>query len=200
MEKYNIAAFDFDGTITKNDSFVDFIIYNCGFAKFLAGFIRTLPEVILYLLGKRPNCVPKIKMLAIFFKGMKEEEFIKRCREYSLNRIDNIVRDKMIKKIKWHKEQGHRLVIVSASVDEWIKPWAEENGFEKIIATKIGVQDGVINGELGSENCYGGQKVKSFLEQYPDRESYHLFVYGDSKGDREMLELADVPNIQCQFH
>jgi len=191
MKKYSIAAFDFDGTITKRDSFLNFIIYCFGYVRFFIGFIRVVPEVVLYLLGKVPNCVPKRKMLVIFFKGMREDEFLKKCRDYSLKCVDKIVRGKIIKKIQWHKEQGHRLVIVSASIDEWIKPWAEKNGFEKVVATKIGAFNGVLTGDFGSENCYGEQKAKRFLEQYPDREEYYLFVYGDSKGDRALLEIAD---------
>ena len=191
MKKYSIAVFDFDGTITKRDTFLDFIIFNVGFVRFMRGFIQALPEIVLYLLGRIPNGVPKIKMLTIFFKGMAEDEFIKRCRDYSLNRMDKIARVKIFEKIKRHKEQGHRLVIVSASIDEWIRPWAEKNGFEKVIATKVGVSNGAITGSFGSPNCYGEQKVESFLEQYPDREDYYLYAYGDSKGDRELLEIAD---------
>lgn len=191
MKGYSIAVFDFDGTITKKDSFVDFIIFNFAFIKLLVGFLRVVPQIVLYLVGKVPNCVPKRKMLDVFFKGMTEEEFLRRCKEYSLNRIDRMLRNEMIEKIQWHKAQRHKLVIVSASIDEWIIPWAENNGFEKVIATKIGVFGGVLTGDFGSENCYGEQKVKSFLEQYPCREEYYLYVYGDSEGDRQMLELAD---------
>ena len=50
---------------------------------------------------------------------------------------------------------------------------------------------------LTTPNCYGAQKVvriNSWLaERHPDavRDEFRIVAYGDSRGDREMLAMAD---------
>jgi phosphoserine phosphatase len=61
----------------------------------------------------------------------------------------------------------------------------------KVLGTQIEVADGSLTGRFLTKNCYGQEKVKRLLEQYPDRREYHLTAYGDSRGDKEMLAFAD---------
>ena len=67
-----------------------------------------------------------------------------------------------------------------------------KNGIESLLATNIEVDSaGLITGKFLSPNCYGREKVIRLLEKEPDRNSYTLFAYGDSRGDRELIEFAD---------
>ncbi|MCB1149091.1 MAG: HAD-IB family hydrolase, partial [Chlamydiia bacterium] len=52
---------------------------------------------------------------------------------------------------------------------------------------------GVLTGKLLGANCRGPEKVRRILETFGPKESYLLYAYGDSAGDREMLALADHP-------
>jgi HAD superfamily hydrolase (TIGR01490 family) len=186
-----IAVFDFDGTITTRDSLIHFIISNFGFVRFALVISIMSPLVLLYKLGILTNHVPKERLFSHFFRGLDEDEFDSLCRSYSLNEIDMIVKDDAMERIRWHKGQGHALVLVTASIHNWIAPWAEKAGFESVIATGAETRNGVITGRFQPTNCYGKEKTKRFLEKYPDRIGYYLFAYGDSRGDREMLEIAD---------
>jgi phosphoserine phosphatase len=60
-----------------------------------------------------------------------------------------------------------------------------------IIGTKIQVVDGKLTGRFLTKNCYGEEKVRRMLEQYPDRKEYKLVAYGDSRGDHALLDFAD---------
>lgn len=94
--------------------------------------------------------------------------------------------------LQQHLSQGHEVYIVSASMAEWIRPWASENGVNRVIGTKPEVDaDGRLTGRFASTNCHGREKVRRLLEREPCRESYDLYAYGDSRGDKEMLEFAD---------
>jgi phosphatidylglycerophosphatase C len=93
----------------------------------------------------------------------------------------------------WHRRQGHRLVCVSASIGNWIVPWALGHGFAQVIATQIETDGGILTGRFRGGNCYGPEKVRRFLEIFPERDHYTLFVYGDSRGDEALLSLADHP-------
>jgi len=185
-----LALFDFDGTITTDDSLIKFIRFVIGDIKFVAGMAVMSPMLTAYKLKLIPNYKAKQYMLSYFFKGISEEKFVKVANEYSLKHIDTILRPKAMKKITWHKEQRHKVVIVSASIECWLKPWCDKNNLD-LIATKIEVKDNIITGKFSTKNCYGIEKANRVQEQYNLNDYDHIYAYGDSRGDKELLELAD---------
>ena len=85
--------------------------------------------------------------------------------EYSLGHIDSILRPQAMKQIAWHKEQGHKIVVVSASIACWLKPWCDKNNLD-LIATKLEIKDGIVSGKFLSKNCYGIEKANRVQKQY----------------------------------
>jgi len=148
------------------------------------------PMLIAYKLKVIPNYKAKEYMLSYFFKGTSEKKFMQVANEYSLKHIDTILRPKAMEKIAWHKEQGHKTVIVSASIECWLKPWCDENSLE-LIATKLEIKDGIVTGKFLTKNCYGIEKAHRIHEEYNLSDYDHIYAYGDSRGDKELLELAD---------
>ncbi len=186
----NLALFDFDGTITTNDSLIKFIRFAVGDVKFIFGMILLSPMLTVYKLKLIPNYKAKQYMLSYFFKGMSEEKFMQVANEYSLNQIKTILRPKAIEKITWHKKQGHKIVIVSASIECWLKPWCDENNLN-LIATKLEIKRNIITGKFLTKNCYGMEKVNRIQELYKLSDYDYIYVYGDSHGDKELLALGD---------
>lgn len=115
---------------------------------------------------------------------------MKLARQFSLEHIDKIIRPKAIKKISWHKEQGHKVVVVSASIECWLKPWCEKNDLE-LIATQYEFLNSMATGKFLTPNCYGPEKVRRILERYDVKSFDTIYAYGDSHGDRELLAMAD---------
>ena len=185
-----ISLFDFDGTITKDDSLIKFILFAAGNVKFVFGIALLSPMLVAYKLKFIPNYKAKQYMLSYFFKGMSEEKFMRIANEYSLNHIDTILRPKAMEKIAWHKEQGHKIVVVSASMECWLKPWCDKNELE-LIATKLEITNNKLTGKFASKNCYGPEKVNRIREIYNLKDYERIYAYGDSKGDMEMLGIAD---------
>ena len=143
----HIAFFDFDGTITTDDSLIKFIRFAVGEFKYVTGMIVLSPMLMAYKLKIIPNYRAKELMLSYFFKGMNEEKFMQVSKAYSLSQIDTIVRPKAMEKIAWHKEQGHTVVVVSASIECWLKPWCDKNEIE-LIATKLEMKEGRVSGRF----------------------------------------------------
>lgn len=192
MDKKTIAAFDFDGTITTRDTLFDFIRFYKGMPRMIVGLLFISPVLVLFKLRFLSNSRAKEILFSHFFRGEKLEAFNRVCEEYS-SRIMEITRPEAVEKIKSHLNQHDKLIIVSASIDQWISPWAKKAGFSDIIATRIEVIDGIITGKLSGKNCYGKEKVNRLQEAFPDRSSYTLYAYGDSSGDKELLAFADHP-------
>jgi phosphatidylglycerophosphatase C len=186
----NLAIFDFDGTITTDDSLIRFIRFVVGDLKTLWGMVFLSPMLVVYKLKLIPNYKAKQMMLSYFFKGMDKQQFQKIAEEYSLKHIDTMLRPKAMEKIIWHKEQGHTVIVVSASIEYWIRPWCDQNGLD-LIATKIKVKNGLITGKFLTKNCYGIEKVNRVKEAYNLDDYDRIYAYGDSRGDKELLGLAD---------
>lgn len=186
----NIAFFDFDGTITTDDSLLKFIRFVVGDVKFLAGLAFLSPMLVVYKLKLIPNYRAKQMMLSYFFKGMQAQKFFNVTNEYSLNHIHKILRPQAMEKIKWHQEKGDRIVVVSASLDCWLRPWCEENNLE-LIATKLEIKDDRVSGKLLTKNCYGIEKTNRIQQNYSLKDYGIIYAYGDSRGDKEMLAIAD---------
>ena len=185
-----LALFDFDGTITTHDSLIKFIRYSVGDIKFILGIIFLSPMLVAYKLKLIPNYKAKQWMLSYFFKGMNEQKFKKLAQSFSLNQIDTFLRPKAMKKIEWHKEQGHIVVVVSASIECWLKPWCDRNGLQ-LIGTKMETIDDKISGNFSTKNCYGPEKVNRIREIYNLEDYHYIYAYGDSRGDKELLKLAN---------
>ncbi len=186
-----IAAFDFDGTITKRDSFWDFLVYTWGYPKVCWKMMLRLPVILLYKVGIVSNEQAKECLFSCFFRGIAGERFEEMCTRYSKT-LPAIVRPQALACVSQYLAEGAEVVIVTASVENWIRPWARQMGIRRVIGTQIEIgPDGKLTGAFASPNCYGPEKVRRLLEKYPDRATYRLYAYGDSKGDRELLEFAD---------
>jgi len=187
-----IIAFDFDGTLTKQDSFICFIIH----CKGLLFFILIAP--ILFLLWSLSyfNLISshsaKQYVFSFIFKGMPLETFNGYCNTF-IERIDTILYNGVLEKIKEYKNENAIIIIVSASIENWIIPWAKKLEIDNVISTKIQVDNqNKLTGLFKTKNCVNHEKVTRLLEKYPNRKEYYLTAFGNSKGDTELLAFADL--------
>jgi phosphatidylglycerophosphatase C len=185
-----LTLFDFDGTITKKDSLVDFIQFAVGKPKYYIGLLKLSPMLLVFSLKLIPNYIAKEKLISYFFKNLIQSDFDKLAYTYSIGYLDQIVRPLAMEKIKWHQEQGHHVVIVSASMECWLKPWCNKNNLQ-LLATKLEVIDKKLTGKFLTKNCHGAEKVNQIKKSYNLSDYDYIYVYGDSSGDQEMLALAD---------
>lgn len=189
--KRTIAVFDFDGTLTQKDTLLEFIKYSCGTLRFFYGFILYSPFLVLMKLKLYPNWKAKEKIFSYFFKGMNYDVF-KSYGEGFSSLIESFKRIEIVNKLTLHVSEGHEVYVISASIEEWVKPWCEKCGVKKVLGTKIEIsKDGKITGRFLTKNCYGEEKVSRLLKLEPNRNEYCLYAYGDSSGDKEMLAFAD---------
>jgi HAD superfamily hydrolase (TIGR01490 family) len=105
--------------------------------------------------------------------------------------VANHLRDDVVARAVWHREQGHRRVIVSASFECYAAPVAAALGFDAALATRLAVDDaGHLTGALDGPNVRRAEKVRR-LEVWLAGDDATLWVYGDSAGDRELMAHAN---------
>ena len=185
-------AFDFDGTLTTRDTLIEFIRFAKGNVSFVVGFLLFSPILVLMKLGYYPNWKAKQKVFSYFFKGMSIREFEEKCKNFAECRAE-LIRLKGLKTVDKAVDENAKVVIVSASIENWVRAFFRQFGLDMVIisGTKIEVKNAVVTGQFIGNNCYGPEKVRRIQDMFPDRKQYKLIAFGDSKGDRELLAYAD---------
>lgn len=191
-----IAVFDFDDTLVRGNSLNEFLSYSYPASVRLSKYFLLLPSYIMYRMGRRPLSEVKGRLLSEFLGDMQVAAFHKMCEEYC-RRLNELTVPEALDRLRWHQAAGHTVVVESASIEDWIRPWASQHGVDQVIATRLKVDSGRITGGLAGDNCSGKEKVIRFLAEHPDRGEYVLYVYGDGATDQEILELADHPFLKC---
>lgn len=191
-KKQIVAAFDFDGTLTRKDALIPFF-------KFLTSPSRTylllgsrLPWFIGFAVGIVSRQQAKEAALDAFIKGMKRDELLEIGTRFAEGRLNDLIIPNALQKLRWHQAQGHRCILISATLDVFLEPWAEKMQFDDLISSQVAFDSkGIATGRLTGLNCWGPEKVRRLLKVVGPKEHFELYAYGDSRGDKELLQLAD---------
>ncbi len=190
--KRGLALFDFDGTITTKDTLFELIKFQKGVVAFYLGMIWLLPILVLHKLKILSAQIAKEAVLSLFFSNQDEYTFQQMCDQFISKAIPTILRKEALGKIEWHKKNGDRIIVVSASAYNWVEGWCQSMNIE-LIATRIERKNGLITGKLESVNCNSEEKVKR-IKEYVELDDFSpIYAYGNSSGDKPMLALADFP-------
>lgn len=188
-----VAAFDFDGTLTSRDSLLSFFYFCTGPSTTVINLFLEIPHFFQYLLGDMDRQGLKEALLSRFLKDKTQQEVKMRAEEFARQILPKMIRPEGFKRIAWHKHQGHRCILISANLDIYLIPWGIHNGFDDVIASRVEFSsEGKMTGHLIGFNCRGKEKVRRLTEILGPRTEYILYAYGDSEGDRELLDIADI--------
>ncbi|PNO77103.1 HAD family hydrolase [Burkholderia cenocepacia] len=193
-----VAAFDFDGTITTTDSFRHFVRQAVGTPRFAWAGLRALPWIVAMKAGLLSRGDAKAKFASFAFGPIREDTLDAQARTFVDGYLPRLVRPEMLERIREHRARGHEVVLVSASPSLYLEKWAKTAGFDAVLATRLAFERGVFTGRLDGENCWGPQKVVRLRGWWGNRPPKQLFAYGDSRGDKEMAELANWSWIRGQ--
>jgi len=187
--KKEIAFFDFDGTITTKDTLLEFIKFSKGKFWFYLGLILNLPYLFAYKIKLISNQKAKERILMFFFKDIPIETFKEYCSAFSQHVLPNLIRPRAVEEILKLKEKKIIIAIVSASPENWIESWTNQLQLDAI-TTRLEVKDNKITGKILGKNCHGNEKVNRINQKYDLSDYIIVAAYGDSRGDKAMLNLA----------
>ena len=190
-----IVAFDFDGTLTIKDSFTAFLKWRTPPGRWVLGGLRLVPAALDYLAHRDRS---RIKAAAVreYLRGVTRERLEADARRFAELYSRSLLRPDAVMAWKRWRDEGVRLVIVTASPELVVAPFARGLGADDLIGTSLAFddQDRVI-GTFASPNCRGPEKVARLRAQFgPDLRV--RAAYGDTTGDTEMLALAQEPYFQ----
>jgi phosphatidylglycerophosphatase C len=187
--KKSLVLFDFDGTITTKDTLAEFIKFYRGNLRYHTGLFILSPILVAYVAKLMPNWKSKQYFLSWFLKNENILEFEAKCRDFLKTKLPALIRPGALQAIEDYKKRGATVAVVSASAENWVKPWCDQHGLI-CLATNLEVKDNKLTGKFKGKNCHGPEKVDRITNRFKISDFDEIIAYGDSSGDREMLALA----------
>jgi phosphatidylglycerophosphatase C len=186
-----IVAFDFDGTLTVRDSFMAFLEWRAGPRRWWIGLLRLAPASAAYLFHRDRG---RIKAAAVreFLKGAPRERLEAEARTYAESHSRKLLRPDAVAAWKRWRTDHVRLVIVTASPEIIVAPFARGLGADALVGTELAFDaQGRVTGAFATPNCRGPEKVRRLKAEFG--EDFELrAAYGDTRGDREMIAMAEI--------
>lgn len=192
-----VACFDFDGTLTKGDSLYRFLWYYLPFNLIIQNSLQVFLLGFKYFIGLMDNNLAKEALLKRPFARVSKEYFALKAKVFSKSILPSLIKPDSFERFKWQKKRRHDCIIISASIEDYLKPWAKRVGFSEVLGTRLEIdKNGFLTGKFDGKNCYGHEKVLRLTEYLGSLDDYEIYAYGDSAGDKELLEIADHPFYQ----
>ena len=190
-----LVAFDFDGTLTTKDSFTAFLRWRAGPVRYALGLVKLLPGVLAYLVHRDRGRI-KAQAVGEFLMGLSREDLEAEARTFAEIQAPKLLRPDALAAWRRWRAEGARLVIVSASPEFVVAPFAEKLGADRLIATEMAYDaQGRVAGAFAGRNCRGPEKIARLKAAFgPD--VVLKAAYGDTSGDREMLAMAEIKGFQ----
>lgn len=188
---HGIVAFDFDGTLTARDSFNAFLRWRSGRAR----FVRLIPEALAYA-GHRDRGRIKAAAVRVFLGGVPREEVEADADAFTEAAWARLMRPDALERWRAHQAAGDVCVIVTASPELTVAPFARRLGADRLLGTPLVFSEsGRVVGMDAVENCRGEEKVHRLRAVFGDDVRLSA-AYGDTSGDREMLAIAEQPGFR----
>lgn len=185
-----LVAFDFDGTLTYRDSFMAYLSWLAGPWRFWSGLPGLAPSGVAWLRDRDRRRL-KEALVTRYLKGARRQDVERAARAFASERSAELLRPDALRRWREWRARNARLIIVTASPEIIVAPFAHGLGADALIGTRLDFDaDDRVAGTLAGPNCRGPEKVARLRAMFGDDVRLEA-AYGDSDGDLDMLALAD---------
>ena len=192
-----LYLFDFDGTLTYKDTMFLYLKFYDSMT-FYVQFVKHIPLFVLLKLKLADAEKVKKSFISSILKGESRTKIEKKSQSFFEKYQDEIFRVNALEFINNIDRTQTESYIVSASLDIWVKPFAEKLEM-KLLSTRAEFKNDIFTGNFIGKNCNGPEKVKRIIETVNERKFDKIIAFGDTSGDREMLSWADESHFEF-FH
>ena len=187
----NLALFDFDGTLYPKDSFTGFIFFTLSKRHIVKKGLTILPWIQAYYLRLYPAHAMRSRLFRSMFHGVSASLMHDLSQQYAQKLLKNLDAD-LLQQLRLHQQRGDHVVLVSASVDLYLTFICDFLQID-LICTQVEINNGVLTGLYRSKDCSSEQKKIRILQKYNLDNYQHIYAYGNSEEDLDMISLADFP-------
>jgi len=187
-----IAAFDVDGTLTTRDCVRPFLQRVAGRRRLVTSMMRR-PLATAAAAIRRDRDRFKEIIVGGSLRGRLVADVESMGEQFAQYVLVNWLRPDTLRRLRWHQRSGHRIVLVSASLAAYLRPMAVRLGVDDVLCTDSTRKGDRYGDRLVGRNCRAAEKRRRF-DEWLDEHGWvdaEVWAYGDSSGDRELLERAD---------
>lgn len=190
----DVAAFDFDGTLTTGGSVLPFLVAVSDRRTVLDAIAALWPRLLHgALAGGSIADRTKEDLFERVLAGVSLDHLNSVSAAFAPAHLARHLRDDVRTRFDWHRRRGDRVAIVSASPECYVHEAGVELGADVVIATRLEVAaNGSLTGRYDGQNCRGEEKLRRLRAWMGEAEPLRLWAYGNSRGDLRMLSAADV--------
>jgi len=191
---HTVTIFDLDGTIARGDTFLRFLGFVLRRRPRRLARCAGLPGMVLGAgLGAVSRDDAKQRLLKAIVGGCTHAvienlavAFVRKCRT-------TMLKSPALDRIAWHRSQGHRLILATASLDLYANTLGEALGFDDIVCTRAVYDGDLVSGGLQGGNLHGEAKVAAIraLPAFNTPTAPFVFAYTDHHSDLPLLLFAD---------
>lgn len=156
----------------------------------LLSVARTLPG---YLRADSRDRGEFLRRFLRRYEGADEAELRRLVNERLAQTLLRRTIPEAVRRIRRHRDAGHRTVLVTGTVDILVEPLRDL--FDEVVASRLHVTDGRFTGHLEGPPVIGEARA-AWVQRWAGTAGVDLsrsWAYGDSYSDRPMLELTGHP-------
>ena len=192
-----LYLFDFDGTLTYKDTMFMFLKFYDP-AKYSVQFLKHVPLFALLQLKLADAESVKKSLIASILKGKSRYQIEKKAQQFFEENYPSLFRENALDFINNIDRTNTESYIVSASLDIWVKPFAEKFNM-KLLSTQAEFKDDIFTGKFVGKNCNKEEKVNRIKLEIGDKKFDKIIAFGDTFGDKAMFKFANESHYRF-FH
>jgi HAD superfamily hydrolase (TIGR01490 family) len=189
-----LAVFDLDGTITRRDTLLPYVMgFPTSATRKALGMLVLIGTLLLFMLGHRDHGDVKAAFIHLTLGGQARE----RVQAWTAQFIPALLKDGVyadaLAAIARHKQEGARLVLMSASTDLYVPAIGAKLGFDEVICTGVRWDGDRLDGRLVTPNRRGTEKTRCFQALLDANPGVTTAAYGNAGSDLDHMRLANRP-------
>jgi phosphatidylglycerophosphatase C len=189
-----LAVFDLDGTITRRDTLLPSVLGSpVSTARKLLGLLTFLGSLLLFAIGQRDHGQVKSAFIRSILGGASRSWIESWTAQFVPALLKQGLFADALSAIARHRQEGARLVLMSASTDLYVPAIGAALGFDEVICTGVRWNGDHLDGHLTTPNRRGPEKTRCFEALRQAHPGLTTAAYGNAGSDLDHLRLADQP-------
>lgn len=185
----DLALFDFDGTITRQQTMPEFMRRTVSRSRYLLGWLLLGPRLAACKLGLDSPSGLRSAMIRLGYRQQSLTALRSAGQAFAMDYLPGVLLPQAMQRIAWHRERGDRVVVVSGGLDVYLQPWCEQHGLE-LLCSQLEHSGDVLSGRYLGAQCVQAEKARLVQHHYALDRFNTIWAYGDTPEDRELLAMA----------
>src|SRR5262245_18554472 len=191
-----IALFDLDGTLTRHDSLIPYVLGFCLRPPLRLPRLLVMPwHALRYLFVHHDRGLLKEALIVSTLRGPSREHialwngrFVRRLLEHGMH-------PEALARLSMHRARGDYLVLMSASPDLYVPAVARSLSVNETICTGVRWDGMTLSGELTTPNRRAEEKLHGVEALRARHDSSQIEAYGNSASDVVHLRACDAGHL-----